>query len=165
MSIEEINQAAKSLSSTLGEELEPDIVKLIDAAFNGKSVRMGIREGYELISRDIKIEGLKAFDKEEETVKDNKFKPNEILENEDDYYFGAEEVVRFNERQIFLGVIGTKWFSNNMDDEFANNVKWPLPTEHELRQLVCAQLIFRHQSGFMATFTNKDAALAVAKTL
>ena len=134
MSIEEINQAAKSLSSTLGEELEPDIVKLIDAAFNGKSVRIGIREGYELISRDIKIEGLKAFDKEEETVKDNRFKPDEILENEDDYYFGAEEVVRFNERQIFLGVIGTKWFSNNMDDEFAEAIIF---CTHKIASLDC----------------------------
>ena len=134
MNNEEVIQAAKSLSPTLGEELEPDIVKLIDAAFNGKFVRVGIREGYGLISRDIKIEGLKAFDKEEETVKDNKFRPDEILENEDDYYFGAEEVVRFNERQVFLGVIGKKWFTNNMDDEFAEAIIF---CNHKIASLDC----------------------------
>jgi uncharacterized UPF0160 family protein len=46
-----------------------------------------------------------------------------------------------------------------------NNVTWPLPEQTEITNLVGDQLVFRHQSGFMATFKSKDAALTVAKTL
>lgn len=47
----------------------------------------------------------------------------------------------------------------------ANSVSWPLPEESVLKTLVGDDLIFRHQSGFMATFKNKDAAIVVANAL
>lgn len=47
----------------------------------------------------------------------------------------------------------------------ADSAKWPLPEESVLKTLVGDDLIFRHQSGFMATFKSKDAALTVAKAL
>ena len=47
----------------------------------------------------------------------------------------------------------------------ADSTKWPLPEESVLKTLVGNDLIFRHQSGFMATFKNKDAAIVVANAL
>lgn len=47
----------------------------------------------------------------------------------------------------------------------ADSARWPLPEQTELTKLVGDDLIFRHQSGFMATFKSKDAAIAVAKIL
>lgn len=47
----------------------------------------------------------------------------------------------------------------------ADSAKWPLPEQTEIKDLIGDDLIFRHQSGFMATFKNKDAAIMVAKTL
>lgn len=47
----------------------------------------------------------------------------------------------------------------------ADSAKWPLPEESVIKQLVGDDLIFRHQSGFMATFKNKAAAIVVANAL
>jgi hypothetical protein len=68
---------------------------------------------------DVQIGSLMQFDSEEDSVINDKFKPEEISENDSDYYFGAEEIVRFNEKNVFLGIVGRKWFCNNMGDEFA----------------------------------------------
>lgn len=47
----------------------------------------------------------------------------------------------------------------------ADSAKWPLPEQTEIKDLIGDDLIFRHQSGFMATFKNKDAAIVVANAL
>lgn len=47
----------------------------------------------------------------------------------------------------------------------SDSVKYPLPEKTVLDNLVGDKLIFRHQSGFMATFADFDSAMEVAKCL
>lgn len=107
----------------------------------------------------------------------------QVIENEIYWQSGKEK--EYNNRKILEnGVAVFESFSpiweEKCDHKFAvlpytkpgqwqivsvNNVTWPLPEQTEITNLVGDQLVFRHQSGFMATFKSKDAALTVAKTL
>ena len=86
-------------------------------------------------------------------MKDKKLRPEEIIENEDDYYFGAEEVVRFNERQVVLGVIERKWFTKNMNDEFAETIVF---CNHKITSIDCMLSSVRVNNPFNENMYDDD---------
>jgi len=57
-----------------------------------------------------------------ETVVNNKYRPEELIPNDDDFYFASEEIARFNKRDNFFGIIGRKWLENELGDEFVEAV-------------------------------------------
>ena len=69
-----------------------------------------------------------------ESIDNIKYKPESMLPNEWDYYFGSEEILRFNEGKFFLGIIGNNWFSNQTDDEFAEAIIFG---NHNIKEIDC----------------------------
>lgn len=121
MAKEEINRLATDLSETLGKELHADIEKLMFAIFANAELSVGVRDGYELTQREITFTSLMIFD-DDETVISDKYKPEKLIPNEGNFYFSSEEIVRFNTRDKFFGVIGKKWLENKLGDEFAEAI-------------------------------------------
>ncbi|MBP6739675.1 MAG: hypothetical protein KA146_06775 [Leptospiraceae bacterium] len=121
MEKEEIKKIASSLSETLGNELEVDIEKFMFSILENQELSIGIRDGYELTNRKVTFTALMMFN-DVETVVNEKYKPEKFLPNEDDYYFASEEIARFNSRDTFFGIIGNKWFENELGDEFTEAI-------------------------------------------
>ena len=121
MTKEEISQVAIDFSEILGKELESDIEKFVLSHFDKKETHVGIRNGNELTERRISFNKI-VYYSNLAVVVDNKYRPSSLSLNDGDYYFGAEEIARFNSRNKFFAIIGEKWFKNEMGDEFAEAI-------------------------------------------
>lgn len=121
MSNDDLDEFISLLIPVLGQDLEYDIRKILSTMKNRDTLRLGIRDGYDLISKDLLIGTLQFFD-EEESVVDKKFKPNHFFANDNSYYFGTEEMIRFNSKKKFLCITGKLWFDNERGSEFVEAI-------------------------------------------
>lgn len=157
---EEISQHAKYFSEVLGKELVNDIEKFMLNVFSQKEICVGIRKGYELTKRRISFNEI-VFYKDIASVVDNKYKPSSLNLNDGDYYFGAEEIARFNSRKTFFGIIGEKWFENEMGDEFIEAVIFGA---HNVNSIDCMLGSVRKNTRYKAsTYVAPGALVCLTK--
>lgn len=123
MTSEEIEKLSEAIGNTLGTELIPKIKELIKNVYQNKPLSLGINDSYEFLVKKVKFNPLMMFDDtEDQSVLSYEYKPEKFLENDNDYYFPIKELIVFNEYESYFGVIGNKWFVNDIGDEFVEAI-------------------------------------------
>lgn len=160
MTKEEISQQATFLSEVLGKELKNDVEKLMLNICEKTNIYIGIRDGYELVKRKISFNEIVYF--ENQTVVGDTFKPTNLRPNDEDYYFGSEEITRFNSKNAFFGIIGDKWFENEMGDEFVEAIIFGT---HNVRSIDCMLgSVRKNCRNRSSTYLAPGAIVALTKT-
>ena len=122
MTNQEINESVNILCDLFGKELESDLKKFVQSVFNDDKLIVGVRDGDDLLVREIIFTSYMVFDEDEGTVLSAKYEPDEFSHNDFNLYFGAEEIIVNNDRDNFLAIIGSKWFKNDIYDEFVEAI-------------------------------------------
>lgn len=162
--IDAVDLGRENAQSTLGSELIARGYRSISAMVSGFNRPEWGAEGQDLqFEMAMQVIENEIYAAEQRAKAEKEYNNREILENDVAVFESFSPIWKEKGDHKFAVLPYTKPVQWQIVS--ANNVKWPLPEQTELAALVGDQLIFRHQSGFMATFTNKDAALLVAKTL
>ena len=140
MEKEEIKKVVSSLSETLGNELEVDIERFMLNVFGSQELSIGIRDGYKLTKRKVLFTSIMMFN-DAESVVNEKYKPENLLPDFDNYYFASEEIARFNLKETFFGIIGNKWFMNELGDEFAEAIVFGSHNVGSIDCMLCSVLV------------------------
>jgi len=162
--IDAVDLGRENAQSTLGSELIARGYRSISAMVSGFN-----RPDWDSAGQDIQFQMAmqivenEIYAAEQRAKAEKEYNNREILENDVAVFESFSQIWKEkgdHQFAVFPYTTPGQWQIVSV-----NNVTWPLPEQTEITNLVGDQLVFRHQSGFMATFKSKDAALTVAKTL